>query len=267
VLPFYRLAHRLGPEQPCYGLEIALRRRGLRIELEIGDIADAFLEGMRRVGPRGPWRLGGWSFGGFVAWEMAARLRSGGEEVSHVVLVDTDSSLLGRPITFESAVRGAGRLAQMIWYAKPFVRDTLHVRLAVSLRGGRKTGPLRQALMNLLWKAGIERAEIAEHIERDPRLLEVRSTAWGIIGNLRHYLRAKRRYRPPAQQEDLDLIRAGRIDRGTPRRVKTRRTLGWERYATGPLHLHRLAGNHFTILDRPHVGELAETLNRILARA
>ncbi|MHC4341043.1 MAG: AMP-binding protein [Planctomycetota bacterium] len=270
VLSFYRLADRLGKEQPCYGLQITLRRRSWRVQLEVADIADAFLEGLERLGARSPWQLGGWSFGGFVAWEMAAVLRKRGEEVSHLVLVATDVSELGRRFTLASAVRGAGRAAQMFWYAKPFLRDQLHVRIAARLRDGsgdRGRRPLRRGLMNVLWKAGIENAKIAGHIERDPRLLELRTNAAGILGTLRHYVRAKRRYRPPLQSEVLDLIRAGRIDRGPPRRVREMRALGWERYATGRIRIHRLPGNHFTILSEDYVGDLAEAFRAILRRA
>ena len=89
----------------------------------------------------------------------------------------------------------------------------------------------------------------------------------GILGTLRHYLRAKRRYRPPPRSEVLDLIRAGRIDRGPPRRVREMRVLGWERYATGRIRVHRLPGNHFTILSENHVGDLAQAFRAILGRA
>ncbi|MHC4930752.1 MAG: AMP-binding protein [Planctomycetota bacterium] len=264
VLSFYRLAERLGMDQPCYGLQVGIRRRAWRTHLEIGDIAEAFLEGVERLGTRGPWQIGGWSFGGFVAWEMAARLRGRGEDVSRVVLVDADACDLGRRLDIATAVRGVGRTAQMFWHAKPFVRDQMHLRIASVLRGRRRVGAVRRGILGLLWKAGIENSEIADQIERDPRLLELRTSAAGIAGTLRHYSRAVRRYRPPSQPEDLDLIRAGRTDRGPPRRVRERRALGWERYATGRIRVHRLPGNHFTILGEVHVDKLAETLRLIL---
>jgi len=49
-------------------------------------------------------------------------------------------------------------------------------------------------------------------------------------------------------------------------RDPVRPTLGWERYATGRIRVNPVAGNHFTILDSAHVGELAGTISRILAR-
>jgi thioesterase domain-containing protein len=41
------------------------------------------------VQPQGPYRLGGWSMGGVVAYEMARQLRAAGEEVEKLVLIDS----------------------------------------------------------------------------------------------------------------------------------------------------------------------------------
>lgn len=37
---------------------------------------------LRSVQPKGPYFLGGWSFGGWVAFEMAQQLQNSGEEVA-----------------------------------------------------------------------------------------------------------------------------------------------------------------------------------------
>jgi thioesterase domain-containing protein len=44
---------------------------------------------MRRVQPEGPYMLGGWSFGGLVAYEMAQLLQRAGQEVGLLGLIDT----------------------------------------------------------------------------------------------------------------------------------------------------------------------------------
>jgi thioesterase domain-containing protein len=44
---------------------------------------------MRRAQPAGPYHLGGWSFGGVVAVEMARQLRAAGEEVALLAILDT----------------------------------------------------------------------------------------------------------------------------------------------------------------------------------
>jgi amino acid adenylation domain-containing protein len=53
------------------------------------------LRELRKVQPTGPYRLGGFCFGGVIAFEMAQQLRAAGETVERLILVDT--SLRNRP--------------------------------------------------------------------------------------------------------------------------------------------------------------------------
>jgi aspartate racemase len=89
VLCFNDLARLMGPERPFYGLQ----SRGLdgkdRPLTRIEDIAGAFLEEVRQVQPSGPYSLLGTCMGGVVAYEMAQQLRGAGQEVAHLVLLET----------------------------------------------------------------------------------------------------------------------------------------------------------------------------------
>lgn len=89
VICYRGLAVSLAPDQPVYGLQ----PRGLEDGMEpIGSLpgmAAFYVEAIRRFRPRGPYRLGGWSFGGVVAWEMARQLRAAGEAVDLLALLDT----------------------------------------------------------------------------------------------------------------------------------------------------------------------------------
>jgi amino acid adenylation domain-containing protein len=71
---------------------LALRAPGLEEGEEplrdISALAERHLREMRRAQPEGPWRLGGWSAGAVVAFEMARRLRAAGGEVAALVLLD-----------------------------------------------------------------------------------------------------------------------------------------------------------------------------------
>ena len=51
--------------------------------------ARRYLREIRALQPTGPYTLGGYSFGGLVAFEMASRLRAAGEDVTLLVLLDT----------------------------------------------------------------------------------------------------------------------------------------------------------------------------------
>lgn len=89
VLCYVELARRLGPEQPFYGLQApGLIGEAARSET-VTTLAERYLEEVKVVQPSGPYRLGGWSMGGVVAYEMARRLRADGEDVSTLAIIDT----------------------------------------------------------------------------------------------------------------------------------------------------------------------------------
>ena len=92
-LCYHALARRLGEEQPFYGFD-ALHRVDRSDGGEVAypsleAMATDYLEAMLRIQPQGPYRLGGWSFGGLVAFEIACQLRRRGEEVALLAILDS----------------------------------------------------------------------------------------------------------------------------------------------------------------------------------
>src|SRR5439155_490607 len=79
-----------------YALQAAGADPGTTPLRTVEELADSYLAALRKVQPHGPYALGGWSFGGFVAFEMARRLRASGEEVAQPVLLDTTALTQGR---------------------------------------------------------------------------------------------------------------------------------------------------------------------------
>jgi amino acid adenylation domain-containing protein len=89
VVGFNRLGRHMAPDYPFYGLQ----SQGLDGEspclTSIEAMAAHYISEMRSVQPHGPYFLGGFSFGGLVAYEIAQQLRAAGEETSLLVLFDT----------------------------------------------------------------------------------------------------------------------------------------------------------------------------------
>jgi thioesterase domain-containing protein len=74
---------------PIYGLQArGIAERGM-LAKDISDMAADYLETISKVQPVGPYNLIGWSFGGLVAHAIAARLRSMGQKVSMLALLDS----------------------------------------------------------------------------------------------------------------------------------------------------------------------------------
>jgi len=89
VMTFRELALGLAPEQPIYGLQ-AQGLDGKRKPLErVEDMAAHYIQDIRTVQGKGPYYLGGLSFGGMVALEMAEQLEKQGEEIALLAMFDT----------------------------------------------------------------------------------------------------------------------------------------------------------------------------------
>ncbi|MEE4186979.1 MAG: SDR family NAD(P)-dependent oxidoreductase [Roseobacter sp.] len=89
VLNLRHLAHLLGADRPFYGLQA----RGLygdeKPHDSIPEAASDYIAEMRQMQPHGPYMVGGFSGGGIIAFEIARQLRSQGEEIAAIILLDT----------------------------------------------------------------------------------------------------------------------------------------------------------------------------------
>ncbi|HEV7509099.1 MAG TPA: amino acid adenylation domain-containing protein [Thermoanaerobaculia bacterium] len=86
VLCYLDLARHLAPDQPFYALQTPDDRPPTK---SIEEMAARYLAEVRRVQPQGPYRLGGWSMGGLVAFAMARQLAAEGQAPELLALIDT----------------------------------------------------------------------------------------------------------------------------------------------------------------------------------
>jgi len=80
---YNEFAEQLGSDQPFY--ELCYIDYDFK---EVRDLATHFVDEIEKVRPDGPIQVGGWSFGGCVAYEIVLQLINRGREVSHLVLID-----------------------------------------------------------------------------------------------------------------------------------------------------------------------------------
>lgn len=103
VLGFRDLVRHLGNDQPFY----ALQPQGLDGKREcltsVPAMAARYIQEIRKVQPEGPYRIGGYSFGGLVAYEMAQMLEQQGERVALLALLD---SYPGKMVTRSAQIKG-----------------------------------------------------------------------------------------------------------------------------------------------------------------
>jgi thioesterase domain-containing protein len=94
---YVSLARVLGADYPLY----ALQARGLENNEPFADsiqeMAHDYLVQIRRVQPRGPYHLLGWSLGGLIAHAMASALQEQGDAVALLAVLDTAPMDLTQP--------------------------------------------------------------------------------------------------------------------------------------------------------------------------
>jgi len=89
VLRLLQVGRELGPDQPLYGIQppgMDWEQAGCRT---IPEMAAYYIEQIKSVQHRGPYRLLGVSFGGLVLFEAALQLQRAGETVDFLGLVDS----------------------------------------------------------------------------------------------------------------------------------------------------------------------------------
>jgi arthrofactin-type cyclic lipopeptide synthetase C len=91
-----KLHPHLGREVPVYGLPAPPFSNAPPRTVE--EMATRLLRMIREVQPAGPYRVGGWSFGGVLAYEIASQLIAQNETVEFVGLIDTFSPAYFRAV-------------------------------------------------------------------------------------------------------------------------------------------------------------------------
>jgi thioesterase domain-containing protein/SAM-dependent methyltransferase/acyl carrier protein len=82
------LPQALGPDYPVYAFQ-AKGTDGHSMPHTLDEMVDHYVDCIRRVQPKGPYVIGGYSFGGITAMEIARRLHEEGETIRHLIMFDT----------------------------------------------------------------------------------------------------------------------------------------------------------------------------------
>jgi thioesterase domain-containing protein len=237
VFCYRELAQALGADQPVLGIQASHAASHAPELTTIEGMAEAYLQRLQALQPTGPYKLGGWSMGGVVAFEIARRLRQRGEQVALLALMEAHLPEAGRPDPMlEDSTLPLLTLALDL--GVPMARlDAVRQALA-DRQGGR--GDAAEALLALVRAEGVLPGAItAADVRRHLAIIE-------------RNLKAFRSYHPGAYEGACTVFRAEEHPEGPA----LRRDLGWGRWARS-VEVHDMKGDHFSILRPPFVGELA----------
>jgi amino acid adenylation domain-containing protein len=235
---FRELAERLGPDQPFYGLQTATGEIARPLETVEG-IASAHVASMLEVDPRGPHFIGGLSFGGLVAWEMARQLARRGRAPSLLVLFDTWGP--GHP-----------------HYAPAWERAWAHVRNFAILKGGPARWRYLRTRLHALERVGRRRSGLLR-----ARLFGGRLQGDRVVDPETAHMLAISRYEIPEYEGRVVLFRA----RDQPVGSRHAPDLGWGSRCRGLFEVVDVEGGHGALVLEPHVAAVADGLRRALAAA
>jgi amino acid adenylation domain-containing protein len=251
VLPYYELATHLGKNQPFYALQ-PYGLDGLQPPLtSITEMATYYIKALRQIQPKGSYQLGGWSFGGLVAFEIAQQLHQAGEEVSKLVIFDTLAPIpSNQPSLWDSLNFLLTTVPGSIY---PFVLDYWELICdAYSI-----PSTLEQIFSPQKWTSLLEKATINSLFPQETKLRMLDElTIERIMRIFWANSQATLNYAPQNYPGAIALFKSN-----APL-TTTDPTLGWSQLTN--VMLHSVPGNHLTMLKTPNVQALAKELNRYL---
>jgi len=251
VFPYLELAHQLDSDRSFYGLQ-PLGLDGTSAPLKsIKAIANYYIQAIQTMQPRGPYLLGGWSFGGLVAFEMAQQLTQVGQPVELLAILDTPAP--NQKLSFSQSLKFL--LGTSLWSTLPFLAD--YLSLAAQRFPGWNTWFSRQQKSATSTKAF---QAIARLLPEESRLsLLDESVIRSLLPIVYANSQAAYRYMPQPYAGCVTLFKAAE----QPDALQHEPTLGWGTVAN-QIQLHEVPGNHLSLLKQPHVQTLARHLQSYL---
>ncbi|MEU3781173.1 amino acid adenylation domain-containing protein [Streptomyces sp900129855] len=255
VLCYVRLARHLPQDQPVYALQAWGTVPGTEPLSSIQEMAAGYLEAVRGACPEGPYVIGGWSFGGFVAFEMARQLRRSDPGALHgTVLIDPIAVKRGeRPDIADHSLL-EWFFWELLWMERGGTAPV------VSLPDGLEEEAKFDFIVGHATQAGVLPAGSSRTTVR--RLFQMFKAHW----------RAILTYQPEPGDEDVVLLRATselpeilQPMHGAAQSLHTDPTNGWGDLTTGRLQVVDVPGDHLVLLDEPHVNVVAEKLAQAVA--
>jgi thioesterase domain-containing protein/acyl carrier protein len=224
VIRFYDLARYLGSDQPVYGLQ-ALGAAGKNsVHTRVEDMAAAYISEIRTVQPDGPYLLGGYSFGGIVALEMAQELIAQGQMPPLVVLFDTFC-----PSAYDTFAEKCSALFKAFGIPKDGSPGHLSRKVKMVVRGLQRR---------------VSEMRVPHELRQVRRTCQEAATAYTLQVYPGRIILFRSSERPLTHFHDHHA--------------------GWKAVAADGLAIHEIAGEHDDVLLEPQVQLVAEQLKACL---
>ncbi|HEX3385524.1 MAG TPA: thioesterase domain-containing protein, partial [Mucilaginibacter sp.] len=236
VLNFNELSQHVDSDQPVFGLQgIGLDGEEVSVD-SIQSIASFYVEEVIKHNPDGPYAIGGYSIGGFIAVEMARQLEAMGREVKMLVIFDTDAD---------------NAREREPWH---IIMPKIAKRYLPKFLGGSKSlGEQLVYVFNNKVAAIKGKLGLAKKAESDDYYALLDSI-------IRRYFTALQNYNLEPVNHTIYLFKAEVNDHYNDDEI----FLGWKKYTTKEVKRYQVPGNHLSMMALPHVAELGKALQEAL---
>lgn len=253
VIYFQSLAQYLGSDQPFYGLQSVGLDGISQPHTRIEEMANHYIQVIRSVQPEGPYRLGGHSFGGRVAFEMAQQLQKQGEVVEILAIFDVPA-----PYAEEEPMGRDWNEARWSLEIAKVIQRLSQTEVNVSQETFEKLTSEEQLsyLTELLQKVNL--------LPPGADTLQVKGFCEVFKANYKMYSLS------PTSQKLRDtrilLFQAEEIDpefaelRSKAPQIFQEPTWGWQQVCQQPVVVAQVPGAHITMMANPFVKSLADRL-------
>lgn len=233
VLNFYDLAKSLGFNQPVYGVEAQALQSSAPPLTSLEDLAAYYVKEVRKIQPEGPYNFLGYSYGGFVAFEMARQLQMANQKVELLGMLDTP--VWRHPVQEEhQTLRKAVRQIMAVW--TPFFHR-LRPCTPMEIFDGIKSTILRTFYT----------FATANGMVIPPQLRSVYHINSFAAVN----------YVPKPYDGVITMLRASR--------EKGPRDLGWGMFSTQPVRVFEIPGAHLQVLSNENLPRVVKSLRECLS--
>lgn len=234
---FYQRLIRYLPDRPIYGLQAQGLNGSQPPYNQVVDMAAHYIEEIHTIQPEGPYFIGGFSFGGLVAFEMAQQLQAQGQKVELLALFDTPS-------------RG-------------YLKQSLLSRCFYHLNKLSELGPnyiLSRTKANIKQLQDRVKERMPE-IVRELGLDEEQSVP-NVRSVIEANLQATENYVPQVYSGQIDLFKA--IYESAPEGWWFEPQLGWGSLTSKGVRTHEVPSHHHCLFSEPQIQLLTEKLKACL---
>ncbi|BAY15291.1 beta-ketoacyl synthase [Anabaenopsis circularis NIES-21] len=248
VFCYKELAHCLGSDQPCYGLQAPSLFGKYEPHIRIEDMAAHYLAAIRTVQPQSPYYLGGWSLGSIIAFEMAQQLQKQGQQVPLIFLLDNAAPTCStQPIVIQ-----------------PYNDSEILASFASDLASS--AGKNLSASSEKFQKMQYD--EQLQYVFEQLQVANLMPTNFSFHNFYRFFkvyqsnLQAVCKYEPQVYSNRMILLQASDSNEGFD--YPNDPSWGWQQLSSEPVEIYTIPGNHYTMLTQPHAQVLAEQLKTCL---